>query len=79
MEGTLAASVLDRPDDGVTVSAEPLVQLATGFCAFKTLASAHEFDLFTRLSGTAGMTAQELSRELGIDGRPAEMLLTGCA
>ncbi|MDP9380399.1 MAG: acetylserotonin O-methyltransferase [Chloroflexota bacterium] len=55
------------------------MQLATGFWAFKTLASAHELDLFIRLSGTTRITPQELSRELGIHERPSEMLLTGCA
>ena len=57
----------------------PLMQIATGFWAFKTLAAAHELDLFTRLAGGAETTAQELARELDIEQRPAEMLLTGCA
>jgi predicted O-methyltransferase YrrM len=57
----------------------PLMQLATGFWAFKTLAAAGELSLFTRLSGTKGTTPGELARELGIDERPAEMLLTGSA
>src|SRR5262245_11396161 len=57
----------------------PLMQIATGFWAFKTLAAADELDLFTRLAGGAETTAQELAHELGIEPRPAEMLLTGCA
>jgi 3-hydroxy-5-methyl-1-naphthoate 3-O-methyltransferase len=57
----------------------PLMQLSTGFWAFKTLAAADELDLFTRLSGTAGITSDELVRALGIHPRPAEMLLTCCA
>ena len=57
----------------------PLMQLSTGFWAFKTLAAADELGLFTRLSGTAGITSDELVRALGIHPRPAEMLLTGCA
>src|SRR5919201_4888639 len=57
----------------------PLMQIATGFWAFKTLAAAHELDLFRRLAGGAETTAQELARELGIEQRPAEMLLTGRA
>lgn len=63
----------------VIVSPVPLMQLSTGFWAFKTLAAAHELDLFTRLSGSEGITAEEMAREYAIDGRPAEMLLTGCA
>jgi hypothetical protein len=55
------------------------MQLTTGFWAFKTLAAAHELDLFSRLSGTTGTTAGALAEALAIDERPAEMLLTGCA
>ena len=61
------------------LSPVPLMQLATGFWVFKTLAAAHEFDLFSRLSGTAGTTAGGLAEALAIEERPAEMLLTGCA
>jgi ubiquinone/menaquinone biosynthesis C-methylase UbiE len=57
----------------------PLMQLATGFWASKTLAVAHELDVFTRLSGGAGITATELAQVLRIEERPADMLLTGCA
>ena len=62
-----------------TLSPVPLMQLTTGFWAFKTLAAAHELDLFSRLSGTPGVTAEGLAQALGIEERPAEMLLTGCA
>ena len=61
------------------VSPVPLMQLSTAFWAFKTLAAAHELDLFTRLAGGAGITAKDLAATLGIHERPAEMLLTGCA
>lgn len=57
----------------------PLMQLSTSFWAFKTLAVAHELDIFTRLSGSQGITSVELAEMLGIQERPAEMLLTGCA
>src|SRR5256885_2717862 len=60
-------------------SAVPLMALSTGFWAFKTLAAAHELDLFSRLAGGAGTTAGELAQALGLHPRPAEMLLTGCA
>lgn len=62
-----------------TLSPLPLMELATGFWAFKTLASAHELGLFEQLSGTSGTTTDELADRLGIHPRPAEMLLTGCA
>jgi len=55
------------------------MQLCSGFWAFKTLAAAHELDLFTRLSDGRGTTASELAHTLAIHERPAEMLLTGCA
>lgn len=61
------------------LSPVPLMQLTTGFWASKTLAAAHELDVFSRLSGTAGTTAGQLAEELGIEERPADMLLTGCA
>ncbi|WP_287190756.1 methyltransferase dimerization domain-containing protein [Mesorhizobium sp.] len=57
-------------------SAVPLMALSTGFWAFKTLAAAHELDLFSRLAGGAGTTVAELAEALGLHQRPAEMLLT---
>lgn len=57
----------------------PLMELASAFWAFKALAAAHELDLFTHLSGTAGMTFEDLANLLGIEKRPAELLLTACA
>src|SRR5262245_58551834 len=60
-------------------SAVRLMALSTGFWAFKTLAAANELDLFSRLAGGAGITVAGLAKALGLDPRPAEMLLTGCA
>jgi hypothetical protein len=60
-------------------SAVPLMALSTGFWAFKTLAAAHELDLFSRLAGGSGATAGEFAQTLDLHPRPAEMLLTGCA
>ncbi|WP_245277598.1 acetylserotonin O-methyltransferase [Mesorhizobium sp. L48C026A00] len=60
-------------------SAVPLMALSTGFWAFKTLAAAHELDLFSRLAGGAGKMVAELAEALSLHQRPAEMLLTGCA
>lgn len=60
-------------------SAVPLMALSTGFWAFKTLAAAHELDLFSRLADSPGTTAGELAQALDLHPRPAEMLLTGCA
>src|SRR5919199_6872482 len=68
-----------QPGATTAPSPVPLMQLSTGFWAFKTLAAAHELGLFTRLSGSPGMTSEELAEYLDVDERPAEMLLTGCA
>jgi precorrin-6B methylase 2 len=61
------------------VSVLPLMEIASGFWAFKTLAAANELGLFTRLSGKKRLSSTELAKTLGIAERPAEMLLTGCA
>jgi predicted O-methyltransferase YrrM len=53
--------------------------LSTGFWASKTLAAAHELDLFSRLAGGAEVTVTGLAEALGLHPRPADMLLTGCA
>lgn len=54
------------------------MQQASSFWAFKTLPTAIDMELFTRLS-TMPMTATEVAQGFRIDERPAEMLLTGCA
>ncbi len=61
------------------LSPTPLMRITSGFWAFKTLAAAHELELFARLSGGPGFTVESLAEALDIHQRPAEMLLTGCA
>ncbi|MGH7800593.1 MAG: methyltransferase family protein [Thermodesulfobacteriota bacterium] len=56
----------------------PIMQMISGFWASKTLASAVELELFTNLSGRGG-DVRDISRLLGINHRPAEMLLSACA
>ena len=73
------ANVQPIPATPELPSAVPLMALSTGFWAFKTLAAAHELDLFGRLAGGAGITVAGLAEALGLHPRPAEMLLTGCA
>jgi 3-hydroxy-5-methyl-1-naphthoate 3-O-methyltransferase len=75
----LTATATQPTPDSLSVSPIPLMQLATGFWASKTLAVAHDLDVFTRLSDDGGVTTTELAQNLGIQERPAEMLLTGCA
>lgn len=67
------------PQNEAMPSPLPLMQLSIGFWAFKTLAAAHELGLFAHLSRAGTTTADELAVVFGIDRRPAEMLLTGCA
>ncbi|MFG1909484.1 methyltransferase [Kribbella sp. NPDC048928] len=57
----------------------PLMQLSIGFWSFKALATAYELDLFSHLSGTDGHTVDGLAELLGVDRRPAELLVTACA
>src|SRR5262245_48586689 len=75
----LSAPATQATPDSLGVSPILLMQLATGFWASKTLAVAHELDVFTRLSGSAGVNTTELAQVLGIEDRPADMLLTACA
>ncbi len=75
----IEAPVIGTSNGQATLSPAPLMQLSIAFWAFKALAAAHELDLFTRLSGSAGLTSTELAKCLAIDERPAEMLLTACA
>ena len=60
------------------LSPTPLMQLATGYMAFGTLAAAVELDLFSKISG-AGTNTGELMTLLGLPVRPADVLLSGCA
>ncbi|MFD9061125.1 methyltransferase [Kitasatospora purpeofusca] len=56
-----------------------LMQLATGFWSFKTFAGALEIGLFDLLAAGGELTMEEVSAELGIAHRPADLLLAGCA
>jgi SAM-dependent methyltransferase len=73
--GNAPAKMIDAPPASDAI---PLMQLISGFWASKTLASAVELDVFTRLSRTP-LTVEEFAATLGLHERPAEMLLTGCA
>jgi predicted O-methyltransferase YrrM len=56
-----------------------LMQLATGFWVTKTVSAAVELDLFGLLSTTGGMTVDQVAKALGLDHRPADLLLAACA
>jgi 3-hydroxy-5-methyl-1-naphthoate 3-O-methyltransferase len=75
----MSTSITDlKKESAVALSPIPLMQMATAFWGFKTLATAVDMDLFTHLSATP-MTAAEAAKWFRIEERPAEMLLTGCA
>lgn len=61
------------------LSPQRLIELSTAFRASKTLAAAHELDLFGILSRRGGATVDEVCADLGVDARPAGMLLAACA
>ena len=73
------ASTASRRHQSAGQGAKPLMALVTGFWASKTLSTAHELQLFTRLSGTSGITIDECAEQYDMALRPAEMLLTACA
>jgi hypothetical protein len=61
------------------ITPTPLMQLVTGYWAFKTLAAAVDLDLFGRLAGGRVITRQEAEREFELPERPADLLLSACA
>jgi hypothetical protein len=58
-----------------TTSPDPIMQMATGFWASKTLMAAVELEVFTKLSGKA-VTLSQFQNLLEIEFRPAEVLST---
>ncbi|MDX1411776.1 MAG: methyltransferase [Nitrospirales bacterium] len=67
-----------QSDDKSELTAIPLMQILSGLYASKTLAAAVEFDLFTKIPDS-GVTFKEVAEMLGLELRPAEMLVSGCA
>ncbi|MBQ1116467.1 methyltransferase [Streptomyces sp. C3-3] len=65
-------------EESAGLSPVPLMEISTGFWASKTLAAAHELDLFSYLSceGPAGL--ERLATRFGLHARPTEILLTAC-
>lgn len=65
----------------VTMLPEPerLMQLTTGLWASQTLAAAEQLGLCTFLSDRQGASIAEVAAGIGINERPAEILLTACA
>ena len=59
------------------LTAVPLLQILSGIYASKTLGAAVELELFTKLADS-GATFEDVARMLGLELRPAEMLVSGC-
>ncbi|MFF9458400.1 methyltransferase [Streptomyces flaveolus] len=62
-------------NDGGGLSPAPLMELATGFWASKTVAAGVELGLFTRLAGGRSVSIEEAATEFGIKIRPASIFL----
>lgn len=59
-----------------TLSPDPIFQMATGFWVSKTLMSALELEIFSKLSGYKAVTIKELQKILGLQDRPTEVFAT---
>lgn len=57
----------------------PLLELTWGFMNFKTFAAALELGLFTMLADGEQVTADEFADRIGLQARPARVLLAACA
>lgn len=58
---------------------DQIMELTTGLWASQTLVAAESLDLFTLVSERGGATTEEVATDLGIEERPADVLLTACA
>ncbi|MCM6774497.1 acetylserotonin O-methyltransferase [Nocardia sp. CDC159] len=57
----------------------PLFEIVQGGWAASTLAAALELELFEKTATPGGLTREEVAQELGIEDRPADILLAACA
>jgi hypothetical protein len=58
------------------LSPDPIFQMATGFWVSKTLMSALELEIFTKLSGYRAVNIEELQNILAMQHRPTEVFVT---
>jgi 3-hydroxy-5-methyl-1-naphthoate 3-O-methyltransferase len=59
-----------------TITADPIFQMATGYWISKTLMTAVELEIFTKLAGGKELTLEELKSILRLENRPAEVFTT---
>lgn len=61
----------------IGISPDPIFQMTTGYWVSKTLMSAVELEVFTKLSGSQSVTMEQLQNSiLKMDTRPAEVFVT---
>jgi hypothetical protein len=61
----------------IGISPDPIFQMTTGYWVSKTLMSAVELEVFTKLSGSQSVTLEQLQNNiLEMDTRPAEVFVT---
>lgn len=61
----------------IGISPDPIFQMTTGYWVSKTLMSAVELEVFTKLSGSQSVTMEQLQNSiLEMDTRPAEVFVT---
>ena len=58
------------------VSPDPIFQMVTGFWVSKTLMTAVELEVFTKLSGNKTVDINEFQNMFGMQQRPAEVFAT---
>jgi 3-hydroxy-5-methyl-1-naphthoate 3-O-methyltransferase len=68
-----------QDDAGPELAPDSLMRLATAFWTTKTVTAAVEFNLFGVISDARGMTVEDAAEALGIQHRPADLLLAACA
>lgn len=61
------------------ITPTPLMEIVSGYWAFKTLAAAVDLDLFGRLAGGRVITREQAEKEFELPERPADLLLSACA
>ena len=73
---TKATAINNKNNDKNDISREAIFNMAAGLWVSKTLATALELQVFSKLSGNKSVTLNELQKLLGMESRPTEALVT---
>jgi len=71
-----APAINNKSNDKNDISREAIFNMAAGLWVSKTLATALELQVFSKLSGNKSVTLTELQKLLGLESRPTEALVT---